>query len=85
MIVDIFNTTMIVYVIILVKQITLLDRTVKLSKFAVRFQIAMFGCQAIVSCLYTTILFTKNNQKLQNRLQYVYVLVCNVTDFIICI
>ena len=85
MIVDIFDTTFIIYVIILVKQITQLDKTVKLSKFAVRFHIALFGCQAIVSCLYTTILLTKNNPKLQNRLQYLYVLVCNVIDYVICI
>ena len=66
MIVDIFNTMSISFVVVLVKQITEQDRTVKLSKFAVVFHIAMFCSQAIVSILYTAILLVKNNPKLQN-------------------
>ena len=66
MIVDIFNTMSISFVVVLVKQITEQDRTVKLSKIAVVFHIAMFCSQAIVSILYTAILLVKNNPKLQN-------------------
>jgi uncharacterized membrane protein len=66
MIVNIFNTTLISYVIYLVKQIPERNKTVKLSKFAVAFHVAMFFSQAIVSVLYTTILLVRNNPKLQN-------------------
>lgn len=68
MIVDIFNTMLISYVVVLVKQITEQDKTVKLSKFAVASHIAMFCSQAIVSVLYTAILLVRNNPKLQNQL-----------------
>ena len=66
MIVDISNTMLISYVVVLVKQITEQDKTVRLGKFAVAIHIAMFCSQAIVSVLYTTILLVRNNPKLQN-------------------
>ena len=68
MIVDIFNTMLISYVVVLVKQITEQDKTVRLSKFAVAFHIAIFCSQAIVSVLYTAILLVRNNPKLENQL-----------------
>lgn len=61
MIIDVFNTMFISYVIVLVKQITKQDRTVRLGKLAVAIHIAMFCSQAIVSSLYTAILIVRYN------------------------
>ncbi len=85
MIIDIFNTMLMSYVVVLVKHITEQDKTVRLSKFAVTFHIAMFCSQAIVSVLYTAILLVRHDAILQNQLQYIYVLVCNTIDYVICI
>lgn len=45
----------------------------------------MFCSQAIVSVLYTAILLARHDAILQNQLQYIYVLVCNTIDYVICI
>jgi len=61
MFLDIFNTTLISYVVLLVKRITDQDKTVKLSTFSVIFHIAMIAFQAIVAFLYCAIFLTRKN------------------------